>query len=164
MTFIKQIKELVGLLPTSIHWFKNSNETYLGLNFKAKASPSLIWFALTFHSVKPEMLLPAFLPSFSVPEIQWKSLDSFNSALLCRIKKADVFFWLLEIRLRSNYCSSPKSHRCFHSCPVTIGKINSKSEMVLLGCSPGSGLKPNLWISPTSEKLCKSQQASSVKS
>lgn len=50
MTFIKQIKELAGLLPAYIHWFKNSSETYLGLNFKAQASPSanLIWVKFAF--------------------------------------------------------------------------------------------------------------------
>lgn len=63
MTFIKQIKELVGLLPTSIHWFKNSNETYLGLNFKAKASPSANLICINFAFSETGNVL-ACLPSF----------------------------------------------------------------------------------------------------
>lgn len=64
MTFIKQIEELVGLLPTYIHWFKNSNETYLGLNFKAQASPSANVICVKFALLHQKCShLPSTLPS-----------------------------------------------------------------------------------------------------
>ena len=73
MTFIKQIKELAGLLPAYIHWFKNSIETYLGLNFNAQASPSAnlicVKFAFSYTGNILSSLCPFLLCARDTAEV-----------------------------------------------------------------------------------------------
>ena len=73
MTFIKQIKEEARLLPAYIHWFKNSNETYLGLNFKAQASPSAnlicVKFAFSYTGNILSCLRPFLLRARDTAEV-----------------------------------------------------------------------------------------------
>lgn len=42
----------MGLLTASTHRFKNRNENYLGLNFKAQASPKASLICIHFASIR----------------------------------------------------------------------------------------------------------------